>query len=44
MVTETHSLQHIGFLTADLAMEIAKNRFSPTAEVTVHVGDAGNAC
>jgi ABC-type dipeptide/oligopeptide/nickel transport system permease component len=33
VVTETHSLQHIGFLTADLAMEIAKNRFSPTAEL-----------
>jgi ABC-type dipeptide/oligopeptide/nickel transport system permease subunit len=33
VVTETDSLQHIGFLAADLAMEVAKNRFSPTAEL-----------
>ena len=33
VVTETDSLQHIGFLTADLVMEVAKNRLSPTAKL-----------
>ena len=33
VVTETDSLQHIGFLTTDLAMQVTKDRLRPTAKL-----------
>ena len=33
VVTETDSLQHIGFFAGDLAMEVAKGRLGPAAEL-----------
>jgi hypothetical protein len=37
MVAETDALQHIGFLIADLTMEVANDRLSPTAKLIENV-------